>query len=161
MVPRDDVVWRWLHELQCPVDIDTPPVSSRGTATQLARDRKRKINRSESPAKRQRTENRDEEILPDQSASVAAVSELSERTRLSHPSQSTSTRTKRAVSPVRDLLNDLRVSRPAIVCDIPFTTALPEKVAPLHNIINQSLHEGVIPAQLRVQKIILPFNNSC
>lgn len=104
------------------------------------------MNRSQSPLKRQRIGN-NEEILPDQSASV--ISDLSENTRLSQ-SQSTSTRTKRAASPVRKVLNDLRIFRPAILCDIPYTVALPEKAKHVYNIIDKSRYEGVIPAQLRV-----------
>ncbi|KAH8430643.1 uncharacterized protein LDX57_008306 [Aspergillus melleus] len=144
MAPHDNtIVWRWLHDRPTPppVDLDSSPLSS-PELTPLLENRKRKSHRSEDPANRQCGSNNDE-ILPDQSASAAALSDLE--------SHSTSTRHKRTVDWVRDLLHDLRVSRPAILCDVPSTIALPERVMPVYEIISQSLEEGVIPAQLKDQ----------
>ena len=108
--------------------------------------------RSQSPQKRQRRLHNEDDIFPDQSASDAGITELSERTRLSRPSQSAGSSPKRTISPVRDLLNDLRVSNPSILCEIPSSVILPESAAALQQSLMNRVEEGLIPAGLKVGK---------
>ena len=108
--------------------------------------------RSQGPQKRQRRIPDEEDIFPDQSASDIGVTELSERTRLSRPSHSTGSSPKRATSPVRDLLNDLRVSKPSVLCEIPSSVTLPERAASLQRNLMDHLEERLIPAGLKVTK---------
>ncbi|KAK5020687.1 hypothetical protein LTR60_000298 [Cryomyces antarcticus] len=105
----DGDVHHWLSGL--PIDSDpseapqhlTPPQSHSPSK------QKRKLNvsssRSSSPRKRSRID--DDLILPDQSASVTAISET-------HTTRSYASSPGRPTSPVRDVLNELRLSRPAI-----------------------------------------------
>lgn len=105
--------------------------------------------RSQSPQKRQRRIPDEDDIFPDQSASDIGVTELSERTRLSRPSHSAGSSPKRATSPVRDLLNDLRVSKPSVLCEIPSSVTLPEHAASLQRNLMDHLEERLIPAGLK------------
>ncbi|GAB1203607.1 hypothetical protein APSETT445_002243 [Aspergillus pseudonomiae] len=106
---------------------------------------------STSPAKRQRDLDDADNVHPDQSASAIAATELSERTRLSY--RLSSSTSKRAGSPVRDLLNDLRASKPAVFCELPFTIPLPENATVLCTTLTEGLHERVIPIGLKVLDI--------
>lgn len=132
----------------------TPPPSFSGHSSASPAQRKRTRNTpelpSQSPQKRQRTLRDDDNICPDQSASDIAVTELSGRTRRSHPSHSIGSSPKRTTSPVRDLLSDLRVSKPAILCEIPSTTTLPERAAALQRSVMDCLDEKLIPLGLKV-----------
>lgn len=149
----------WLDNIPCDLRYAPEPCAEPSTPLtpppsllpQSSTDRKRKCEmqgqRSASPTKRRRTE---EEITPDQSASVVAATELSERTTLSHRSRSAISSPKRGTSPVRDLLNDLRASKPAILCELPFTVDIPESVSKLQKAITEDLGKHIIPMGLRV-----------
>ena len=136
------------------------PSSLRSSPSIPAQSGKRKRSRSmpeprsQSPQKRQRRLRSDDDIFPDQSASDIGITELSERTRLSRPSQSAGSSPKRTTSPVRDLLNDLRVSKPSIFCEIPSSVVLPESAAALQQSLMDRLEEGLIPASLKVRNPI-------
>jgi hypothetical protein len=106
--------------------------------------------RSWSPQKRQRMVRDDDDLFPNQSASDVGITELSERTRLSQPSHSVGSSPKRATSPVRDLLNDLRVSKPAVLCEIPSAIMLPERALALQRSLMDRLEEELIPMGLKV-----------
>jgi len=108
--------------------------------------------RPQSPSKRQRRLRDDDDIFPGQSASDIGITELSERTKLSRPSQSAGSSPKRAASPVRDVLNDLRVSNPSVLCEIPSSVILPERAAALQRSLMDHLDEGLIPAGLKVME---------
>jgi hypothetical protein len=125
----------------------TPPTS----ISTVRRKRKRDMSTStsRSPQKRQRSI-RDDDVFPEQSASGVGVTELSERTKLSQPSVSGRSSPKRATSPVRDLLNDLRVSKPAISCELPSSVTLPEHASNLQRVLMDRLEEAIIPLQLKV-----------
>jgi hypothetical protein len=125
----------------------TPPTSISSARRKRTRDMSGPQSRS--PQKRQRTI-RDDDVFPEQSASDVGVTELSERTRLSQPSVSGRSSPKRATSPVRDLMNDLRVSKPAILCEIPSAVTLPEHASTLQRGLTDRLEEAIIPLDLRV-----------
>ncbi|KAE8369729.1 hypothetical protein BDV27DRAFT_152810 [Aspergillus caelatus] len=146
MNPQDTAVWRWLRDVPCET-VATPPDTTPSSPSSNLKRKRIVTARSTSPAKRQRILDDANNVHPDQSASAIAVTELTERTRLSH--RSPSSPSKRAVSPIRDLLNDLRASKPAIFCELPFTIALPENAAALCTTLTQGLHERVIPIGLK------------
>jgi hypothetical protein len=125
----------------------TPPTSTSSARRKRMRDMSEP--RSRSPQKRQRTRH-DDDVSSEQSASDIAITELSERTRLSQLSFSGRSNPKRATSPVRDLLNDLRVSKPAILCEIPSTVTLPMHASTLQRVLVERLEEAIIPLGLRV-----------
>lgn len=144
----DVAVYRWLRECFSEQP-ELPSVSSLQprllTSTSLAgrkRTRDMSGHRSRSPQKRQRT-------VPDDgewSTSEVALTELSDRTRLSRPSLAGRSR---ATSPVRDLMNDLRVSKPAIMCEIPSAVMLPELASNLQRDLMERLEEAIIPLGLK------------
>ncbi|KAK3216149.1 hypothetical protein GRF29_8g2368657 [Pseudopithomyces chartarum] len=131
------------------------PSSLRSSPLIPAQSGKRKRSRSmpeprpQCPQKRQRRLRSDNDIFPDQSASDIGITELSERTRLSRPSQYAGSSPKRTTSPVRDLLKDLRVLKPSIFCEIPSSVILPESAAALQQSLMDRLEEGLIPASLK------------
>ena len=130
-----------------PPQLYTPP-----TSTSSAR-RKRTLDMSEprfkNPQKRQRT-GCGGDAFSEQSASDIAITELSEKTRLSQPSFASWLSPKRATSPVWDLMSDLRVSRPAILCEIPSAVTLPKHVSTLQRGLMEHLEEAIIPLGLKV-----------
>jgi hypothetical protein len=128
----------------------TPPHSQesvrRRSCSTTQKKRRRRSSRSSSPRKRSRIE--DDQILPDQSASVAAISELTDRTRLTLASHTSSP--SRPASPVRDLFNELRLSKPAIYCKRPKGILLPGSVLALRKHLTENFGSKVIPANLKV-----------
>src|SRR4051794_37273331 len=99
------VVHQWLSGCSEAQMHLTPPHSQGSdqryySSTARQNKRRRMSSRSSSPRKRPRIE--DDQILPDQSASVAAISELTDRTRLTHASYSHTSSASRPTSPVRD-----------------------------------------------------------
>ncbi|PSN73795.1 hypothetical protein BS50DRAFT_195981 [Corynespora cassiicola Philippines] len=160
---RETSILKWLEDFPC--DRQNPSLTSAEPLTPLSlrsgpstptlsgkrkRGRSMPEPRSHSPQKRQRRLPDDDDIFPDQSASDMGVTELSERTKLSRPSQSAGSSPKRATSPVRDLLNDLRVSKPSVLCEIPSSVTLPERAAALQRRLMDELEERLIPASLKV-----------
>lgn len=132
-----------------PAEPLTPPTSTLSVQRKWTRDMAEP--RSRSPQKRQRMVRDDDDLFPDQSASGVGITELSERTRLSQPSHSVGSSPKRATSPVRDLLNDLRVSKPAVLCEIPSAVTLPERALALQRSLMDHLEEELIPVGLKTQ----------
>ncbi|TKA79582.1 hypothetical protein B0A49_08194 [Cryomyces minteri] len=100
-------------------------------------------SRSSSPRKRSRVD--DDLVLPDQSASVTAISELTDRTRLTHTTRSHASSPGRPTSPVRDVFNELRLSRPAIYCKRPKGVYLPERALALRKHLTDGFGSKVIP----------------
>ncbi|KAF2633281.1 hypothetical protein BU25DRAFT_2998 [Macroventuria anomochaeta] len=125
----------------------TPPTSTSSARRKRPRDMSEP--RPRSSQKRQRTR-REDDVFSEQSASDVAITELSEKTRLSQPSFSGRSGPKRATSPVRDLMNDLRVSKPAILCEIPSTVSLPQHASTLQRGLMERLDEAIIPLGLKV-----------
>lgn len=160
----EDFIQYWLKNISCespdlsiltvePLTPASSPQSLLFSQSPVDRGRKRKMPqpRSQSPQKRQRTNLDDDEVRPEQSASAVCLTELSEMTRLSHPSRSAVPSPKRATSPVRDLLLDLRVSKPSVLCELPFTVELPERALKLQRSLMDGLGEGIIPGGLKVK----------
>jgi hypothetical protein len=147
---------RWLSGCFEAQSHPTPPHSQESDqkhsySTARQKKRRRMSSRSSSPRKRPRIE--DDQILPDQSASVAAISELTDRTRLTHASYSHTSSPSRPTSPVRDLFNELRLSKPAIYCKRPKGILLPDSVLALRKHLTENFGSKVIPANL---KVLLP-----
>jgi hypothetical protein len=139
----------------------SPPLDSDRPSCQKLK-RRLSMERPKSPQKRQRVLRDDEDIDPDQSASIVNPTELSERTTLSH-SRSAVLSPKRAVSPVRDLLNDLRAATPAVMCELPFTlgSRVPERVRSLQRLLSDNLEAGVIPMGLKVYSPTVIVHCTC
>ena len=130
-----------------PPQLYTPP-----TSTSSAR-RKRTLDMSEprfkNPQKRQRT-GCGGDAFSEQSASDITITERSGRARPSQPSFTGRSSPKRTTSPARDLMNNLRVSRSAILCEmpsailceIPSAVKLPEHASTLQRALMEHLKEA-------------------
>ncbi|OGM50938.1 hypothetical protein ABOM_000522 [Aspergillus bombycis] len=147
MNPQDSAVWRWLRDVPCE-RVATPPDTAPSSPSNNLKRKGTRTARSTSPAKRQRILDDADNVYPDQSASAIAATELSERTKPFYRLPSSAS--KRAVSPVRDLLNDLRASKPAVFCELPSTIPLPENAYALCITLTEGLHERVIPIGLKM-----------
>ncbi|KAE8372230.1 hypothetical protein BDV26DRAFT_105032 [Aspergillus bertholletiae] len=148
MNPQDSAVWRWLRDVPCET-VATPPQTSPTSSLSNLKRKRTMTTRSTSPAKRQRVLEDADSVHSDQSAPATTITQLTESTKLSY--RSASSLSKRAVSPVRDLLNDLSASKPAVFCELPFTIPLPENATALCTALTDGLHERVIPISLKVK----------
>ncbi|KAF7857328.1 hypothetical protein EAF04_009569 [Stromatinia cepivora] len=152
MLEVQSSVYKWL-QTYTDEPPDTPVIPTEQltplTSTSSVRwKRTRDMPDHQSPEKRRRIARDDDDLLPDQSASGIG---MSEKTRLSHPSQSVGSTPKRATSPVRGLLRDLSMSKPAILCEIPSAVTLPERALVLQRSLMDRLEEDLIPVGLKPQ----------
>ncbi|CAD6442215.1 1ef9a539-42cc-4dd9-89f6-13898e29da70 [Sclerotinia trifoliorum] len=122
---------------------DTQPLTP--STSSVRGKRTRDMSEPRIAEKRRRTAPDDDDLFPDQSASRNERLDLSEKTRLSHPSQSVT------LSPIRCLLRDLRLSKPSILCEIPSAVTLPERVLALQQSLVDQLEDGLIPVGLKHQ----------
>lgn len=144
-------VRRWLSGCSEAQSRPTPPhpqesYQRHSYSTARQKKRQRMSSRGSSPRKRSRID--DDQILPNQSASVVAISELTDRTRLTDASHTSNP--SRPTSPVRDLFNELRLSKPAIYCKRPKGILLPGSVLALRKHLTENFGSKVIPANLKV-----------